>query len=268
MLRRSLSLGLLAGVGLGINVLSPQSASAAINLWYNSKQFTQAFLGPTGNLDGTASNFYVQGVISNVNETDVQIVLTTNFGINTHFLDGSGPGNDYGVAFNLTGVATAPTLLSCSVGPSIASANPAPNGNVCNTDDPPLNFDVDNLTFQASQNWDLTVNLPPSPFGSGNLTSSAGEIYTIVLKGLQESNFTGNTNPGPSSAYALGSISCIKAAGLSGTPASTAICSKIAPSGSISVPGPLPLLGVAAAFGYSRNIRNRILASRQQVTIS
>jgi hypothetical protein len=34
------------------------------------------------------------------------------------------------------------------------------------------------------------------------------------------------------------------------------------------VPGPLPLLGVAAAFGYSRKIRTRIQGSRQQATIS
>ncbi len=33
-------------------------------------------------------------------------------------------------------------------------------------------------------------------------------------------------------------------------------------------PGPLPLLGVAAAFGYSRRIRTRIQSARQQATIS
>jgi hypothetical protein len=38
--------------------------------------------------------------------------------------------------------------------------------------------------------------------------------------------------------------------------------------GGTPVPGPLPLLGAAAAFGYSRKIRTRIQGSRQQATIS
>lgn len=39
-------------------------------------------------------------------------------------------------------------------------------------------------------------------------------------------------------------------------------------NGTTSVPGPLPVLGAAAAFGYSRRIRTRIRSSRQQATIS
>lgn len=36
----------------------------------------------------------------------------------------------------------------------------------------------------------------------------------------------------------------------------------------VAAPGPLPLLGAAAAFGYSRRIRTRIQNSRQQAPIS
>jgi len=32
----------------------------------------------------------------------------------------------------------------------------------------------------------------------------------------------------------------------------------VAPAGSANVPGPLPILGLAAAFGFSRKLRNRI----------
>jgi len=34
------------------------------------------------------------------------------------------------------------------------------------------------------------------------------------------------------------------------------------------VPGPLPILGAAAAFGYSRKLRNRINQSKQQSNLA
>ena len=42
----------------------------------------------------------------------------------------------------------------------------------------------------------------------------------------------------------------------------------LAPSSSASVPGPLPILGIAAAFGFSRKLRKRIKSSTNSVPSS
>jgi hypothetical protein len=63
-----------------------------------------------------------------------------------------------------------------------------------------------------------------------------------------------------------GFTACAKVQGIGkGSDGSSVICDGDHPT---KVPGPLPLFGAAAAFGYSRRIRTRIQNSRQQAPIS
>jgi hypothetical protein len=250
-------LAIVAGLCLSAEIFSPQRASA-LDLWYNLQK--DQILGNTGSLDGNANDFYVLGNIVNSGTSAVQITLTTNFGQASHFAGQA-------VVFDLADGKT-PTAVSCTTSTLSGTITPSPNTSVCSNSTP--NFTTTDGSFIGSIGWALQIFLPPPPSAGGPLTQlgSAGEIQTFIVEGLQESDFITNTSlQTPDGAVARGSYSCTHAQGVAGAPGSTLLCATVAPGGS-KVPGPLPLLGAAAAFGYSRKLRTRIQGSRQQANIS
>jgi hypothetical protein len=74
---------------------------------------------------------------------------------------------------------------------------------------------------------------------NGNMDS---DLFTTPLTSTKVTSVFGTTGPG--------TISSFKVEFTSGTPISTTI-----------VPGPLPILGAGAAFGFSRRMRRRINTS-------
>jgi hypothetical protein len=266
--RRIASFASIAGVGLVLGTLTPQRASA-LTLWYNTAQDADGVsaLGTTGSLDGNANNYFVEGVISNLIPNSVEIILTSNFGNLGNFAGGTPPP---GAVFNITGIASAPTLVGCTTS-TISGTTPPADGVTCSTQTPLLTFfPSGDLQFIASDGWELALKLPPPQGGPDNFLSSAGESMRFVLIGIQEANFTPNTTQqGEGGTTATGTYSCVHAQGLTGATTSNRLCATLGtPPIPSSVPGPLPLLGAAAAFGYSRKIRTRIKASRQQEMIS
>jgi hypothetical protein len=256
--RRVGSFALMAGVGLGLNFLTPQRASALTTLWYNSP-VDASLLGTTGSLDGANNDYWVLGEIKNLNSTQVEIKLTTNFGSAGNFAGGNPPP---GAVFNLSNVVGTPTFTSCT--PSTLSGTTPSAGTVaCTGQSPLLTYDsTGGIGFIASVGWELGLNMPPPPGGPDNTLGSTGEILTFVVSGLQESNFTPNAAAG-------GTYGCVHGQELL-RGGSTRLCATLAgsPPVKFSVPGPLPLFGAAAAFGYSRKLRTRIQSFRQQATIS
>lgn len=108
--------------------------------------------------------------------------------------------------------------------------------------------------------FDFSLILPPNP-GSPANTLGAGDSATFYVKGggLTASAFNVERN-------AEGYTACAKVQGIgAGSEGSSVICDGVHIP---KVPGPLPVLGAAAAFGYSRRIRARIQGSRQQSAIS
>ena len=114
-----------------------------------------------------------------------------------------------------------------------------------------------NPFVQASSNGTVG-NVPP--IGSGTATITSGilglnggslvsmngimdsDLFTTPLTSTKVTSVFGTTGPG--------TISSFKVEFTSGTPISTTI-----------VPGPLPILGAGAAFGFSRRLRRRIKTS-------
>lgn len=163
-----------------------------------------------------------------------------------------------------------PTFVSCEAG-SLSGTTPSPNlplpGSQCASGG--LIYDPGDLSFIASVGWDLALDLPPPPGGPDNTLGSAGEFQRFVISGLQESNFTPNlATQGPGGQTASGTYSCVHAQGLPSPLGSSRLCATLPSSSISSVPGPLPVLGAVAAFGYSRRIRSRIGSTRQQASIS
>jgi hypothetical protein len=124
-------------------------------------------------------------------------------------------------------------------------------------DNPPSNG------IDGFSGWELTFELPTAnklpPDAPERLSADKTAVFTVNGTNLTVEDFVaGPLKGGQERSY----ISC---GHLLGLPSSTSVCN--GPSVQ-NVPGPLPLLGAAAAFGYSRRIRTRIRASRQQATIA
>lgn len=105
--------------------------------------------------------------------------------------------------------------------------------------------------------YDLLVDLPPPP-GSGPTFLNGGDSITFNLTGagLYAEAFLAQT------ANAGAYYTVAKVQGLTGQPDSTVISGE--PGGEppidpeTQVPGPLPILGAASAWAFSRRLRRRV----------
>jgi len=182
------------------------------------------------------------------------------------------------------GAAVALGALSLSTGAAHAACDPASPANTCRVTVGGLQYDV--TTFTGSYNSDTSKFAPPP--APGVMTwwgdqSTATAFATAVGDGLGAPN-GGSTPDGPYFAYeynpnypgffgpspvvllSFRSNAAIPPAVISsfynpGGSAAWAQASLVSPPGA-PAPGPLPLFGAAAAFGFSRKLRKRIQASR------
>lgn len=107
--------------------------------------------------------------------------------------------------------------------------------------------------------YDLLVNLPPPPGSAANVLND-GNFIEFDLTGVGVDAFLKQTaNPGNNYTVA-------KVQGLAGNPGSTVISGE--PGGDppidpeTQVPGPLPILGGASAWAFSRHLRRRVQSGR------
>ncbi|MBM5823498.1 MAG: hypothetical protein FJ082_13895 [Cyanobacteria bacterium K_Offshore_surface_m2_011] len=113
--------------------------------------------------------------------------------------------------------------------------------------------------FIATTGWELTLLNAPPPGGTSNVlnevaSNQPGETIMFSVSGLTIAHLTTNANNG----Y----FSCTHHQGLgSNAEGSSRLCAKFGGQAPNEVPGPLPILGTAAAFGFSRRLRGRIRAN-------
>jgi hypothetical protein len=248
-----------AGFSLGAPLLAPTAANAAegdsFTILYNTE--TQpGTASPYGNLFAG----FVQGVFTELAPDDdglgrIEAKFTSNFGTDAEYA------NDFVLnLFNLTGPQI-PTSIdgSCTNGFGTQCIS-----NVANQ----VQFDTS--SFISSTGWNTRLNTCPPNEGltGGNdcrLNSIGQDItFTIVAANLNINSF----QPATTGNQANGFLSCTHGQGLPNLTQSTLICGNKVINDVTEVPGPLPILGAAAAFTYSRKIRTRIQGSRQQATIS
>jgi hypothetical protein len=178
------------------------------------------------------------------------------------------------------GAAVALAALSLSPGSAQAACAPGTPSLTCRVTVGGLEYDVTYFTGNYNNNQNK-FGLPPAPgvmpwWGS---SSTALDFATAVGDGLGAPT---NDNPpnGPYFAYQLSSVGALptvrfafRSNGANPIAITTADADYnnlgpwaqavlVPPTRSASVPGPLPLLGAGAAFGWSRQLRKRIQVSR------
>lgn len=134
-----------------------------------------------------------------------------------------------------------------------------------------VNYDV--TTFEGSYNADTsrftTAEMPW--FGNGNLASqfalAVGNQFGFPNYSLFSPLYAFVASPGSEivTAKLVNSNDLTQAQStgiLFGTSLTYAVATVAAPPSGTSVPGPLPLFGAAAAFGWSRRLRSRIALQR------
>lgn len=162
-------------------------------------------------------------------------------------------------------------LVAVNVSPSInlvdlaldAVCSPGPGPGTCK------NSGVFTATTQnaqqapGQQGFDARFELPPPPGGDARFGPGDKVTYTLQATGLTAQSFNfANSNGLCVAAHAI-SLGPNTVSSTLGSSAVNGTCG----GSTQKVPGPLPILGAAAAFGYSRKIRTRI-SSRSQATIS
>jgi hypothetical protein len=166
-----------------------------------------------------------------------------------------------GLAFNLD-----PSILPSALSIPVVGGCTAP-GTICS------NYTA---TFPATQNafilqgngngngFDFGFEFANPNAGGGTVRFNGTELVTLLINGpgiTAQSFAYVNTPSGQGSDYV--GYGGAKVNGIPGGGSGA-----IGTNGTTSVPGPLPILGAAAAFGCSRKIRTLIRSSRQQATIS
>ena len=168
------------------------------------------------------------------------------------------------------GAAVALGALSLSTGAAHAACDPASPANTCRVTVGGLQYDV--TTFTGSYNSDTSKFAPPPAPGVmpwWGSQASASAFFAAVGGGLGYPNagvftpyfaysqvgngvnilYADNTLVQQQNQTLVGDIAVYAQATLYTAPAA-------------AVPGPLPLFGAAAAFGFSRKLRKRIQESR------
>jgi hypothetical protein len=230
-------------VSFGLLALPTPARSASFTFDYDFSSPTQ----PSG------TGPWLRAVIEDTGTTgEVKITLSSLLTDPSEFFSGfdddqSAP---VGIAFNLkdstislSGGCTPFRGDGCLDNPSGASPQltQIPNG---------INGISSDSRFQG---FDVGLLLAPPPVGA-RFNSNDIIIYTLNGVGLTADQFN-TTNPGGfCSAAKVGGTSASTVNGT--TTAIAANCPGETPSS--KVPAPLPLLGAAAAFGFSRKIRRRI----------
>lgn len=255
-----------AGFSLGAPLLAPTAASAAVGdsftILYNTEAQPGTATPYAQSNNGVASLFdgFVRGVLTELAPVDgvgqVRADFTSNFATDAEFAV------DFVFnIFNQIDPQIPYTALSATCIPGAGTTCKSPG-----TDYDLIGSGGFNGSFISSTGWNIRLNTPPPPgAGTGAVLGGRGEIISFVISApnLNINSFQAATlgnNPN-------GFISCTHGQGLPNLSKSTEICGNKSFNGS-KVPGPLPLLGAAAAFGYSRKIRTRIQSSRQLATIS
>ena len=181
-------------------------------------------------------------------------------------------------AMPLLAPSPAQALTSCA-----SASAPLGTGDSCT-------IDYGGPTYDISLKTDTFTNAFPSPsttnmFWWNNTTAAVAAVSSVgAAFGTPNSLLPAYAALGPYFAYEMNSFTVTAASnatGLVGTLGSThllsssrvwATSSVYAPSGgggnSASVPGPLPILGLAAAFGFSRKLRKRIKLQKVTSDIS
>lgn len=260
--------GVAAGLALGTTLLAPSAAQAqvaSVELFYSFQQNPP--VPPTGTLDGPTDVWWVKLVATELLNEGVKFDFISNFSDPENFA------NDF--VFSLK-TALSNIFVTCT--PSSAAS-----GTTCEPE-PFFKYDPDGKqNFVGTKDWELALLSPPDPGGIENKLSGEGDEISFTVRAtvldevtriqralqIQDFNTSGPSGEG-------GAFSCTHMQGIapSGTNAtSSRVCSGPNPTPFIeplpsSVPGPLPLFGAAAAFGFSRKLRTRIQSSRQQATIS
>lgn len=249
----------LAGFSLGAPLLAPTAANAAIGDSFTILYNTESQPG-TATPYGPLFEGFVQGVFTEL-QTGVDglgrvgVVFTTNFGTPAEFAD------DFALnLFNLSG----PQIPSAIDGSCTAGTGTLCIPNVANQ------VEFTNQSFVSSTGWNVRLNTaPPNVPGTGNDARLSGSGETIFFQIIAANLNINSFQPATTGNQANGFLSCTHGQGLGASATgSTLICGNKINGGITEAPGPLPILGAAAAFGYSRKIRTRIQSSRQLATIS
>ncbi len=174
------------------------------------------------------------------------------------------------------GAAAAAALsLSLSPSPAQAACDPASPLNTCRVTVGGLQYDVTTFTGSydnSTSKFATAANGGVMPWWTGGSDATAIAFATAVGTGLGGPNSFGPPGGGPFFAYRLNGGPQFSFRSGSGTIESTGPLSSsssavwaqatLYSSPAASVPGPLPLFGAAAAFGFSRKLRKRIQESR------
>jgi hypothetical protein len=175
-----------------------------------------------------------------------------------------------GLAFNLDPLFSPDQLsvLSCTE----TNSNPIniPPGAICSSYQGVFPATQNSYVLQGNGNgtgFDFGFDFPNANSGTGAQRFNGEELVTLIIQGpagLNANSFAFlNTPTGQGSEY-VG----YGGAKVNGIPGGLSGAIGTNGNGTTPAPGPLPVLGAAAAFGCSRRIRTRIRTSRQPATIS
>jgi len=221
-------LSLLLGLSLGVPLFSQAPASAGVAVSACPTNATAAALEALG-----SSGCDVSGLVNYSNFSFAGDFSSLLFNIIT----------PNGQDFALTGASTS--------GAGLAASTYVYSYDVAIIGSPGVNF--------ASFTTDMITTLNVPLFGTKNLTGSSGA--TVQSSGVGPS--APYIYPSPGIAGPVTFTSVISVTGGTVNTIADQVSFQLAPtSPSASVPGPLPLLGAGAAFGFSRKLRQRLTARR------
>ncbi len=265
--KRSLTNSFLGKVAFGTSLAasalmagSAQAAPVVYNFYYDSvisagKPVT-SLPGSFLPVDPTTGKIPVfSATFTDAGTGKVNLTVATNFSDPKNFIDDIG--------FNFTNSITGLAIDSCS-----ESVN-----TICAPGDTSLVVNPNGVSVNGGGSigvgFDFLVDFPPPPGSGGNpgpkRLGGSGETITLTLKstnpgGLAPGDFfTQTSNLLYTSAHIQG-LAVGGSTNIVGTPPGN---TPPPPAPGDAVPGPLPLLGAAAAFGYSRKLRGRIKATHQ-----
>jgi hypothetical protein len=139
-------------------------------------------------------------------------------------------------------------IYNVTGGPKFASYDPLP-----------LPFDNNYELFGSSDSCATFTNSLGPIIGSGGAFTFGSPVECFAIKGIDVANMLDPTNTMAFNAgFTFDSIGTVNVT-------QTPITEFVDPA---SVPGPLPLFGVGAAFAYSRKLRNRIKTSKMPEVMS
>lgn len=245
-------------------VLAPKAASALVLNFGDNIETTAQPPAPDPNGIGP----WLVAEITNANVTTPSGTSAVTIKLTPKFYDyvpggSTTPTNTITqLAFNLSNVPLAGSTTISKLGPNASNYCTVISGSFSCTDafssQNDITSGVNNQNINGAggtggKGYDLLIDLPPP---GGNLTDilSNGDIITLTIYGpnLTEASFNAINVDGYLAAAKVQRINCIITNGIE------SCGSTVIGSTRKKVPAPLPILGAAAAFAYSRRIRQRI----------